>query len=42
MTRLSPDEIKFFKMNGYLIKRRVMDEKSHDSGTGKIVGKCAA
>ena len=26
MTRLSPDEIRFFKKNGYLIKRRVMDE----------------
>ena len=25
MTRLSPDEIRFFKKNGYLIKRRVMD-----------------
>ena len=27
MARLSPDEIIFFKKNGYLIKRRVMDEK---------------
>ena len=26
MTRLSPDEIRFFQKNGYLIKRRVMDE----------------
>jgi hypothetical protein len=26
MTRLSPNEIRFFKKKGYLIKRRVMDE----------------
>ena len=38
MVKLTPDEIQFFRDEGYVVKRKVMDENLMAQARGKTVG----